>query len=67
MLAQLKTVVLKAIKLGFFRPVEYLEHQHLWVGLQAQNGQTQRLSSETRQSSLVLRKKANPCEKLPRK
>ena len=33
MLAQLKTVVLikEAIKLAFFRLVEYLEHQHLWV------------------------------------
>ena len=44
MLAQLKTVVLikEAIKLAFFRLVEYLEHQHLWVRLQAQNGQEQR-------------------------
>ena len=44
MLAQLKTVVLikEAIKLAFFRLVEYLEHQHLWVRLQAQNGQKQR-------------------------
>ena len=43
MLAQLKTVVLikEAIKLAFFRLVEYLEHQHLWVRLQAQNGQKQ--------------------------
>ena len=59
MLAQLKTVVLikEAIKLAFFRLVEYLEHQHLWVRLQAQNGQKQRLSSETRQSILVLRNK----------
>ena len=41
MLAQLKTIVLikEAIKLDFFRLVEYLEHQHLWVRLQAQNGQ----------------------------
>ena len=33
MLAHLKTVVLikEAIKLTFFRLVEYLEHQHLWV------------------------------------
>ena len=32
MLAQLKTVVLikEAIKLAFFRLVEYLEHQYLW-------------------------------------
>jgi hypothetical protein len=47
MLAQLKTVVLikKAIQLAFFRLVEYLEHQHLWVQLQAQNGQKQKLSS----------------------
>jgi hypothetical protein len=43
MLAPLKTVVLikEAIKLPFFRLVEYLEHQHLWVRLQAQNGQKQ--------------------------
>ena len=43
MLAQLKTVVLikEAIQLAFFRLVEYLEHQHLWVRLQAQNGQKQ--------------------------
>ena len=57
MLAQLKTVVLinEPIKLAFFRRVEYLEHQHLWVQLQAQNGQKQRLSSETRQPIIVLR------------
>ena len=44
MLAQLKTVVLikEAIKLVFFRLVEYLERQHLWVRLQAKNGQKQR-------------------------
>ena len=44
MLAQLKTVVLikEAIKLAFFRIAEYLEHQHLLVRLQAQNGQKQR-------------------------
>ena len=43
MLAQLKTVVLikEAIKLSFFRIVEYLEHQYLLVRLQAQNGQKQ--------------------------
>ena len=58
MLAQLETVVLiikEAIKLDLFRLVEYLEHQHLWVRLQAQNGQKQRLSSKTHQSILVLR------------
>ena len=44
MLAQLKTVVLikEAIKLASFRRLEYLEHQHLWVRLQGQNGQKQR-------------------------
>ena len=44
MLAQLKTVVLikEAIKLASFRLVEDLEHQHLWVRLQAQNGQKQK-------------------------
>jgi hypothetical protein len=48
MLAHLKTVVLikEAITLAFLRLVEYLEHQHLWVQLQAQNGQKD-LSSET--------------------
>ena len=37
MLAQLKTVVLfnEALKLPAFRLVEYLEHQHLLVRLQA--------------------------------
>ena len=55
MLVQLKTVVLikEAIKLAFFRLVEYLVHQHLWVRLQAQNGQAH--SSETHQPILVLR------------
>ena len=44
MLAQLKTVVLikEAMKLAFCRLIEYLEHQHLWIRLQAQNGQKQR-------------------------
>ena len=44
MLAQLKTAVLfkEAIKLAFFRLAKYLEHQHLWIRLQAQNGQKQR-------------------------
>ena len=43
MLAQLTTAVLinEAIKLAFFRLVEYLELQCLWVQLQAQNGQKQ--------------------------
>jgi hypothetical protein len=61
MLSQLKTVVLikEAIKLSFFRLVEYLEHQHLQVQLQAQNGQKQSLSSESRQSILVLRNDGN--------
>ena len=43
MLARLKTVVLikEAMKLTFFILVEYLEHQHLWVRLRAQNVQKQ--------------------------
>jgi hypothetical protein len=43
MLAELKTVDLikEGIKRAFFRLVEYLEHQHLWVRLQEQNGQKQ--------------------------
>ena len=69
MLAQLKTVVLikEAIKLAFFRLVEYLEHQHLWVRLQAQNGQKQRLSSETRQSILVLRNEGYSMREIAKK
>ena len=57
MLAQLKTVVLikEAIKQAFFRLVEYLEHQHLWVWLQAQMASNKDVSSETRQSILILR------------
>ena len=64
MLAQLKTVVLikEAIKLAF-RLVEYLQHRHLWVRLQAQNGQKY-LTSETHESILVLRNEG--WEKLPR-
>jgi hypothetical protein len=34
-------LIKEAIKLAFFRLVEYLENQHLWVCLQAQNGQKQ--------------------------
>ena len=43
MLAKLKTIILikEAIKLAFLGLVEYLEHQHLWVRLQAHNGQKQ--------------------------
>ena len=67
MLAQLKTVVLikEAIKLAFFRLVEYLEHQHLWVPLQAQN--CQKLSSETRQSILVLRNEGYSMREIDKK
>ena len=69
MLAQLKTVVLikQAIQLAFFRPVEYLEHQHLSVRLQAQNGQKRRLSSETRQSILVLRNEGYSIQEIAKK
>ena len=44
MLSQLKNDVLikEAIQLASITLVEYLEHQHLWVQLQAQNGQKQR-------------------------
>lgn len=68
MLAQLKTVVLikEAIQLAF-RLVEYLEHQHLWVRLQAQNVQKQRLSSETRQSNLVLRNECYSMREITKK
>jgi hypothetical protein len=34
-------LIKEAIKMAFLRPVEYLEHQHLWVQLQAQNGKKQ--------------------------
>ena len=69
MLPQLKTVVLikEAMKLAFFKLVEYLEHQHLWVGLQAPNGQKQRLSSETRQSILLLRNEGYSMREIAKK
>ena len=69
MLAQLKTVVLfeEAIKLAFFRLVEYLEHQHLWVRLQAQNGQKQKhFLLKLVSLFLFWEMKAIPCKKLPR-
>ena len=68
MLAQLKTFVLikEAMKLAFFRLVEYLEPQHLCVRLQAQNGQKQRLSSETRQPILVLRNEGYSMREIPK-
>ena len=60
MFAQLKTVVLikEAIKLAFFRLVEYLEPQHLCVSITGSKwAETlgQALSSETLQSIPVLR------------
>ena len=53
-------LIKEAIKLSFFILVEYLEHQHLWVWLQAYNGQ--------KFVSLFLfwEMKAIPCDKLPR-
>ena len=65
MLAQLKTVVLikESIKLAFFRLVEYLEHQHLWVRLQAYKC----LSSETRQSILILRNEGYSLREIAKK
>ena len=68
MLAQLKTVVLikEAIKLAFFRLVEYLEHQHLWVRLQAQNGQKLRTFLKLVSLLLFWEMEAIPCEKLLR-
>ena len=56
MIAQLETDLL-----------EYLEYQHLWVRLQAQNGQKQRLSSETRQSILVLRNEGYSMREIAKK
>ena len=65
MLAQLKTVVLikETIQLAFFRLVEYLEHQNLWVRLQPQNGQKQR----TRQSILVLKNEGSSIREIAKK
>jgi hypothetical protein len=50
MLAQLKTVVLikEGIKLAFFRLVEYLEHQHLWVPYRFKMARNKDLSYETK-------------------
>jgi transposase len=57
-----------AIKLAFFRLVEYLEPQHLWVWLQAQNGQKQRtFSLETHQSILVLRNEGYSMREIAKK
>ena len=69
MLAQLKTVVLikEAIKPSLFRLVEYLEHQHLWFRLQAQNGQKQKTFSETRQSIFVLRNEGYSMREIAKK
>ena len=67
MLAQLKTLVLikGAKKLAFFRLVEYLEHQHLWVQLQAQNGQ--KPFSETHQSIIFLRNEGYSMQEIAKK
>jgi hypothetical protein len=57
MLAQLKTVVLikKAIKLAFFRLVEYLECQHYGFDYRPKMARNKDPTSETHQSLLVLR------------
>jgi hypothetical protein len=57
MLSQLKIVVLikEAIKMAFFRQVQYLEHQHLWIDYRLKMTRNKALSSETHQSILVLR------------
>ena len=55
----------EAIK-QFFKLVEYLEHQHLWVRLQAQNGQKQN-ASETCQSIIVLRKEVYSMREIAKK
>jgi DNA-binding NarL/FixJ family response regulator len=69
MLAQLKTVVMikEAIKLVFFRLVVYLEHQNLWVRLQAQNGQKQITFFCTHQSILVLRNEGYSMREIAKK
>ena len=53
--------------MAFLRLVEHLEHKHLWVRLQAQNGQKQRLSSETHQSILVLRNEGYSMREIAKK
>ena len=59
MFPQMKTVVLikEAIHLAFFRRVEYLEHQHCGFNYWLKMTRNNELSSETRQSILVLRNK----------
>ena len=67
MLAQLKTVGLikEAIKRAFFRLVEYLEHQHVWVRLQAQK-ETNNFLLKLVSLFLFWEMKTIPCQKLPR-
>ena len=57
MLAQLKTVVLikEAIELAFFRLVEYLDISICGFDYRLKMARNKDLSSETRQSILVLR------------
>ena len=52
MLAQL---IKEAIKLAFFRLVEYLAHQHFWVDYWLKMSRNKDLSSETRLSIPALR------------
>jgi hypothetical protein len=61
MLAQLKTVVLikEAMKLAFFRLVEYVEHQHV-------GSITGSKWPETKTNSCSEKRKVIPGEKLPR-
>jgi fumarate reductase subunit D len=66
-LAQLKTVLIKvAIQLAFFRRVETLKHQHLWVRIQAENGQKQSTFFWNSSVYFCSDMKAISCEKLPR-
>ena len=70
MLAQLKTVVpiKEAIKLAFFRLVEYLEHQHLIrFDYRLKMARNKELSSETRQSILVLRNEGYSMREIAKK
>ena len=69
MWAQRRHVVLikETIKLAFYRLVEYLEHQHVWVRLQAQNGLKKIKNSETRQSILVLRNEGYSMREIAKK
>ena len=69
MLAQLKTVVLikEAIKLAFYRLVEYLDISICGFDYRLKMARNQDLSSETRQSVLVLRNEGYSMREIAKK